>query len=201
MPSSAGISAAPTSPTQGQGFDRGLSRFQITPGFAVNVSPAELQALANDPRVTRINYDRILRTNLIDSVPLIGMTTAYTQGATGAGQAVAVLDTGVKFDHEFLVANLVAEACFSNAFPGAPNSGRISLCPNAKQSQTGAGSANAETFHCINGTKNLCLHGTHVAGIAAGLNTDQQAGEPPNGVAKNAKIFAIQIFTRFNRWY
>ena len=34
-----------TSPTQGQGFDRGLARFQITPGFAVNVSPSELQAL------------------------------------------------------------------------------------------------------------------------------------------------------------
>ena len=75
-----------TSPTQGQGFDRGLSRFQITPGFAVNVSPSELQALANDPRVTRINYDRVLRTNLIDSVPLIGMTAAYTQGATGTGR-------------------------------------------------------------------------------------------------------------------
>src|SRR6185503_20170625 len=174
-----------TSPTQGQGFDRGLTRFQITPGFAVNVSPSELQALANDPRVTRINYDRILRMNLIDSVPLIGMTAAYTQGATGAGQAVAVLDTGIKWDHEFLVSNLVAEACFSNALPAA---NRISLCPNGTQTQTGVGAARAETFACIDGTANLCLHGTHVAGIAAGFNSDQQAGEPPNGVAKSAKI-------------
>ena len=157
-----------TSPTQGQGFDRGLTRFQITPGFAVNVSPSELQALANDPRVTRINYDRILRANLIDSVPLIGMTAAYTQGATGAGQAVAVLDTGVKSDHEFLFGKVVAEACFSNAFPSATS---VSLCPNTTQSQTGPGSANAETFNCLNGSSNLCLHGTHVAGIAAGLNT------------------------------
>src|SRR6185503_13192386 len=121
-----------TSPTQGQGFDRGLSRFQVTPGFAVNVSPSELQALANDPRVARINYDRVLRTNLIDSVPLIGMTAAYTQGATGAGQAVAVLDTGVKSDHEFLFGKVVAEACFSNAMP---NANRVSLCPNGTQSQ------------------------------------------------------------------
>jgi hypothetical protein len=37
-----------------------------------------------------------------------------------------------------------------------------------------------------------------VAGIAAGLNTNQQSGEPPNGVAKNGSIFAIQVFTRFN---
>jgi hypothetical protein len=40
---------------------RGLARFQITPGFGVNVSPSESQALANDPRVTRIYYDRALR--------------------------------------------------------------------------------------------------------------------------------------------
>jgi hypothetical protein len=186
-----------TSPTQGQGFDRGLARFQITPGFAVNVSPSELQALANDPRVTRINYDRVLRANLIESVPLIGMTAAYTMNATGAGQAVAVLDTGIKFDHEFLVANLVAEACFSNASPAA---NRVSLCPNGGQSQFGVGAARSDASACINGSSpiNLCEHGSHVAGIAAGLNTNQQGGEPPNGVAKNAKIFAIQVFTRFN---
>jgi subtilisin family serine protease len=186
-----------TSPTQGQGFDRGLSRFQITPGFAVNVSPSELQALASDPRVTRINYDRVLRANLIESVPLIGMTAAYSMNATGAGQAVAVLDTGIKFDHEFLVANLVAEACFSNASPAA---NRVSLCPNGGQSQFGVGAARSDATACMNGSSpiNLCEHGSHVAGIAAGLNTNQQAGEPPNGVAKNAKIFAIQVFTRFN---
>ena len=123
------------------------------------------------------------------------MTAAYTLGATGAGQAVAVLDTGVKSNHEFLAGKVVAEACFSNA-GGA--GGQVSLCPNGAQSKPAQGAANAETVACINGTENLCLHGTHVAGIAAGLNTNQQGGEPPNGVAKNAKIFAIQIFTRFN---
>ena len=186
-----------TSPTQGQGFDRGLARFQITPGFAANVSPSELQALANDPRVNRINYDRVLRANLIESVPLIGMTTAYAMNGTGAGQAVAVLDTGIKFDHEFLVANLVAEACFSNA---APSFNRVSLCPSGAQSQFGMGAARSDASACSNGSNpvNLCEHGSHVAGIAAGLNTNRQAGEPPNGVGKNAKIFAIQVFTRFN---
>ena len=48
-------------PRQGEGFDRGLTRFQTTPGFAVNVTMTELQALANDQRVTGINYDRALR--------------------------------------------------------------------------------------------------------------------------------------------
>jgi subtilisin family serine protease len=182
-------------PTPGAGFDRGVTRFPITPGFAINVTLQELQALAADGRVTRINYDRPQRHQLTESVPLIGMTAAYTLNATGAGQAVAVLDTGVKSTHEFLTGKVVAEACFSNGFPAA---NRVSLCPNGTQSQTGAGAANADTAACISGSTNLCQHGSHVAGIAAGFNTSQQAGEPPNGVAKDAKIFAVQIFTRFN---
>jgi hypothetical protein len=33
-------------------------RFNLTPGFAVNVSLPELEALAADPRVTQLDYDR-----------------------------------------------------------------------------------------------------------------------------------------------
>src|SRR5690606_12578974 len=41
-------------------------------------------------------------------------------------------------------------------------------------------------------------HGTHVAGIAAG-RSQTVAGQTINGVAPNANIIAIQVFTRFNR--
>src|SRR5262249_9539928 len=37
-----------------------------------------------------------------------------------------------------------------------------------------------------------------VAGIAAGFNTNLQDGEPINGIARSAVIWAIQAFTRFN---
>jgi subtilisin family serine protease len=50
----------------------------------------------------------------------------------------------------------------------------------------------------INGGSNLCAHGTHVAGIAAGKNTNPGGGKPNNGVARDAKIVAVQVFTRFN---
>lgn len=46
------------SPAPGQGFDRALTRFPITPGFAVNVSLRELEALAADARVARLDLDR-----------------------------------------------------------------------------------------------------------------------------------------------
>jgi subtilisin family serine protease len=186
-----------TNPAPGSGFERGLTRFEITPGFAISVTTTELEALAADPRVVHIQYDRPEAPLLIQSVPLIGMPNAYAAGATGQGQAVAVIDTGVQANHEFLAGKVIAEACFSFA-NGAGGATRVTLCPNGTPTQIGPGAANAETAQCINGTTELCDHGTHVAGIAAGLNTNQQAGEPPNGVAKNASIFAIQVFTRFN---
>jgi subtilisin family serine protease len=182
-------------PTAGAGFDRAIRLFELTPGFAANVSASELEALANDPRVTAIQQDRLDRPTLNDSVPLIGMGPAYAVGATGSNFAVAVLDTGNQLDHEFFTGKILQQACFSNGGGGA---GRVTLCPNAANSQTGAGAADAETAQCINGGTNLCTHGSHVAGIAAGLNSDLDTGEPANGVAKSAGLFPVQVFTRFN---
>ena len=179
----------------GRGFTRRHARFAITPGFVIDVDAAELEALASDPLVKTINIDHARPPTLLQSLPLIGQPTAYSNGATGAGWAVAVLDTGVQSNHEFLSGKMVAEACFSNA---GGFGGGVSLCPNGQNSQTGTGAANSTTANCINGTTNLCQHGTHVSGIAAGLNTSQSTGEPTNGVARDGKIFAIQIFTRYN---
>src|SRR5262249_44757001 len=169
-----------------------------TPGFAVNVTSAELEALAADPLVTTITLDRRNRPVLLQSVPLVGMPNAYALGATGQGYAVAVLDTGSQSDHEFLSGKVIAEACFPNAGGGG---GVTSLCPNGQNSQTGSGAAQPGG-QCLNGAgDNLCEHGTHVAGIAAGSNTNAAAvagGAPANGVAKAGSIFAIQVFTRDN---
>src|SRR5262245_21644683 len=38
--------------TSPQGFGRGLTRFEITPGFALSVNGAELDALAGDSQIT-----------------------------------------------------------------------------------------------------------------------------------------------------
>ena len=91
-----------TNPNPGQGFPRAILRFDITPGFAVNVSTTELNALAANSRVTKIQLDRADPPTLLQSVPLIGAPTGYTFGATGLNRAVAILDTGVQSNHEFL---------------------------------------------------------------------------------------------------
>ena len=68
-----------TSPVAGAGFSRGISRFTMTPGFAVNVTRAELEALAADPLVSMINYDRAMPPLLLQSVPPVGMAVAASQ--------------------------------------------------------------------------------------------------------------------------
>jgi hypothetical protein len=180
---------------EGQGFARGIRRFQVTPGFAVNVTRQELESLASDPLVKSIELDGRASPILNESVPLIGMNAAYSAGATGRGQVVVVLDTGIKSNHEFFVGKVIAEACFSNAAGGVD---RVPLCPNGMNTQTGAGAANADTAACVNDTTNLCVHGPFVAGVAAGFNAQLQTGEPTHGVARGAAIWAIQVFTRSN---
>jgi hypothetical protein len=71
----------------------------------------------------------------------------------------------------------------------------VSLCPNGTTTQSGPDSADALTAQCLNGAAHLCDHGSHVAGIAAGRDPGAVGY---NGIAPEASIIAIQVFTRFN---
>jgi virginiamycin B lyase len=183
-----------TNPTQGQGFPRAVQRIDILPMFAVNVTRTELEALAADPRVLKIYYSGIRYPSLLQTPGIVGMTNPngpYAVGADGHGQAVAIIDTGVQSNHQFLSGKVQLEACFSNG----GGSGQ-SLCPNGQISQIGTGAASSVTPICISNGPNVCQHGTHVAGIAAGNDiTNQNTGLPTNGIAKQANIVAVQAAT------
>jgi subtilisin family serine protease len=161
------------------------------PLMALTVTRAELARLAADKRVERIWADEVMTINLDQSAPLIGTARAAAlpgssvDDTSGAGTTIAIIDTGVDSRHPFLAGRVTREACFSSAVP-ADN--RTSLCPNGETSQIGTGAAQPTAG--IGGFD----HGTHVAGIAAGLKSGT-AG-PARGIAPGAKIFAIQIFSR-----
>jgi len=159
-------------------------RYPYIPFLAVEADAAGLEALINHPSVTYIQEDRPIPPDLSDSVPLIDGDTAWSSGYSGAGQTVAILDTGVQSSHPFLSGKVVAEACYSW---NSTSYGSTSVCPNGQSSQVGPGSG----VNC-NASISGCSHGTHVAGIVAGRGTSF------SGVAKDANLIAVQVFSQFS---
>ncbi|MFB7452080.1 S8 family serine peptidase [Streptomyces sp. NPDC056194] len=165
--------------------------FETVPVVTLKVDRAGLDQLAAKPGVVSVTEDRVEPPTLDQSIPLIGGDDAVAAGKTGAGQAIAVLDTGVEVSHPFLKNRVVAQACFS---PSDAESGVVSLCPNGADTQEGTGAADTAAGPCA--TMAACDHGTHVAGIAAG-NGAGITGAPKHGVAPGANIVAIQVFSEF----
>lgn len=159
-------------------------RFETVPLVAVTVSAEGLQAAMDSGWVSAVQEDTPDAPTLAESTALVGATTAWASGYTGAGQTVAVLDTGVDKTHAFLSGKVVSEACYSTTDGTYP---ATSVCPGGVSESTASGSGAA----CSSAVEG-CDHGTHVAGIVAGK------GASFSGVAKDAKLIAIQVFTRFD---
>ncbi|MEU6591113.1 proprotein convertase P-domain-containing protein [Streptomyces sp. NPDC046881] len=168
-----------------------VQSFTTLPVVTLKVTRSGLDKLAAQPGVVSVTEDTPVRPSLDQSVPLIGGDIAAAKGLTGAGSAIAVLDTGVATNHPFLKGRIVSEACFS---PIDADYSATSLCPNGTAQQEGTGTADSGSGPCA--TLADCDHGTHVAGIAAG-NGKGLTGGPKSGVAPGAGIVAIQVFSKF----
>jgi subtilisin family serine protease len=167
---------------------RNSHRFRDVPFVAMQVDATQLETLAAYSEVIGITEDQLLRPSLQESGPHIGADVALSGGYGGAGQVVAVLDTGLDASHPALVGRVVAEACFSTASAASKT---VSNCPNGdnpdgQDSQVGPGAgANCEG---VTG----CDHGTHVAGIVAGNDAVNR------GIAPDADLIPVQVFSRMN---
>ncbi|MEM9773132.1 MAG: S8 family serine peptidase [Chloroflexota bacterium] len=165
------------------------AQFKTIPFVALTVNEEGLNALAKLPEVVHVQEDIQLTVSLDSTIPIVGADEAWAEGYTGRGQTVVVIDTGIDRNHPFFQNRVVSEACFSNA---GGEGGGTSLCPNGQSSQTGLGASDPKTGACLYNGTNLCVHGTHVAGIAAGENSDF------SGVAPDANLVGIQAFTRID---
>lgn len=151
--------------------------FERIPAVALEVGASALARLERSPRVAEIFEDRPHAPALADATFSVQALSTWAAGVRGKGQVVAVLDTGVDSSHPFLRNAVVHEACFSQSGD----------CPNGSDTQTGPGAAAPCAF-----AERACAHGTHVAGIVAGRSAEVW------GVAPEASVIAIQVFSRSN---
>ncbi len=155
-----------------------IHQFETIPFMAIEVDRAGFERLLKSALVVGVEEDKENVPFLLQSVPLIRANEAWTAGYTGAGQVVAILDTGVDKNHPALSSKVVSEACYS--------SGYSSLCPGSVPSSVAPDSALPYINNCPVGE---CDHGTHVAGIVAAN------GPTVKGVAKDSKLIAVQVFS------
>jgi subtilisin family serine protease len=160
--------------------------FATIPFMALNVSLYDLNTLAGLIGITSIEEDQLATPSDAQSDSVMGATTAWSGGYSGVGQTIAILDSGVDKTHPFLTGKVLSEACYSS---NVASDGATSVCPGGVTQSTAAGSAMPYGGTCPAGA---CDHGTVVAGIAAGTNATF------SGVAKDASLIAIQVFSRFD---
>jgi subtilisin family serine protease len=165
-----------------------IKRYQYVPYLAVTLNAAALQALAKNPMVREISEDVPVPPTLAESTGVVGADIAWQSGYDGSGWAVAVLDSGVDKNHNFLSGKVISEACYSTTRKPDRST---SLCPGGASSSTATDSG----LNCPLSTYG-CNHGTHVAGIVTGKDYTSN-GPGYNGVANGANIIAIQVFSQF----
>ncbi len=158
-----------------------VKQFEYIPFVAFETDAATLKQMKNDPQILSIEEDELSFPTLAESTALIGAPAAWSSGFSGAGQTIAILDTGVDKSHPFLAGKVVSEACYST---NSTANSLTSVCPGGVAQSIAVDSG----VPCSSGDG--CDHGTHVAGIAAGRGTNF------SGVAKDANIIAVQVFTK-----
>ncbi|MGH2725464.1 MAG: S8 family serine peptidase, partial [Actinomycetota bacterium] len=137
--------------------------FRIIPGFAGEMTAAQIRGLARNPNVHRIEEDIPLSAALDHSRADFGIERARTDfpGVTGDGIAVCVADTGVDPAHEQLDSHTIAW------HDTTPDPSPTPIDPQG--------------------------HGTHVASILLGDGTGSINAPAFRGVAPAADLFAARV--------
>ena len=164
---------------------REVSAAETIPFIAMSLNAADIDRLLAMPGISSIALDIPTEPHLGGSTSHVDAPALWRQSASGAGYSIAVLDTGVRRDHNAFRGKIVASACYSTTVEGRSTS----LCPNGRDEQVtpDVPRAGVDCNPEIRG----CGHGTHVAGIAAG----NMRGN--HGMARDADIVAFQVFSEF----
>lgn len=144
-------------------------RYDNFPVLAMRVDAAALRRAKAYSASVEVWDDPILQPTLHESVRMVGADAAWTEGFTGEGLAVAVIDDGADVTHPFLRDRVIFEGCFADR------------CPNGEPSMLGPGAAAP-----------VGTHGTHVAGIVLGQST----ADDLSGVAPDLRLMIFNVANR-----
>lgn len=144
-------------------------RYDNFPVLAMRVDAAALRRAKTYRASVEVWEDPILQPTLRESVRMVGADAAWTDGFTGQGLAVAVIDDGADVTHPFLRGRVIFEGCFADR------------CPNGQPAMLGPGAAAP-----------VGTHGTHVAGIVLG----QSAAEGLSGVGPDLRLMIFNVANR-----
>ena len=171
------------------GGAREHKRFQHLPIMAMQVDAKGLQELENSPNVKKI-YPNILRKHTLESsTKQVQADKTWERNYEGDGVTVAIVDSGfnrnaIGFDEK---GKVVKEACFTTKvnIQGLQLNGNC--WPNNTQMKIGKSAAAQTCNPCADGN----MHGSSVAGVAAGYNPFSFYG-----VARKSSIIAVNVFSR-----
>ncbi|WP_292915815.1 S8 family serine peptidase [Nitrosomonas sp.] len=161
---------------------------------------------SKDERILSIELNKpVAETSLTNSTNLMNLPQAWNKGHRAAGQNIVIIDTGVRKDHAFFTTGsttrVTYEACFGTNGVGPGGVVYSSICPSANSlgdsplGLAGSGAPNSNLTVCNSAPNHDCSHGTHVAGIAAGRQNPVLSPSNLQGVAPDASIISVQVFS------
>ena len=168
------------------------------PVVIMEVPESQIERISETEGVVSVTRDYAQPYTLASAIPITRVDEVHARGITGGTSSprptVVVIDNGIDSSHPFFQggpqgSRIVNQACFSTPMNGDEES----LCaPSPLVADVNIPVCNPFPFG------NICDHGTHVAGIAAGNMNADPGNNTDQGVAPGADIIAIQAFTRFN---
>ena len=195
-----------------------LGRYQYAyNGIKVATTAGALAGLAAPPGVVAVHAVRTYAPDNTIALPYVGAPAAWSSpGATGAGQTIAIIDTGIDYTHADFGGKGTAAAFTANdstriekgSFPTAKVIAGYDFAGNGYDADGKLGSTtptpDPDPLDCYG-------HGTHVSGTAAGQGVlanhktykgpyDSTTLSTPStflvgpGVAPQAKLVALKVF-------
>jgi hypothetical protein len=159
------------------------------PIATMQVDAAGLQAIRGSKRVAAVEADTLLQTASLASSSVVGTQRAVAAGWSGAGETVAILDTGVATAHPYLMdgtrPKTIAEACFSTT-----SSVSRSSCPGGAPMRVTDAPRAGWGQPCDLAVSSACAHGTAVAGAAVGGT----GVGTTTGAAPGASLISVKVF-------